>query len=304
MEEVKWRAVHYFTVGQTHVLRLTEFVVLPVIIFVLLASTLKLKPAPLLWLLMLLNGLFCYIIAFYYSETLWHLQHAFPLIGTFNFGRIHFLEPLLWYVAFAISLSMIWKTYKSGKPIVYVFMLLQLAILFSYSEENKYTFFDSPTYNQFYSSKLFHSIKQYIGQDPSTYRVASIGLHPSIAQYNGFYTLDGYVVSYPLSYKKQFRQIIAPELKKRASLQRYYDHWGSRCYLFVAELGKHYMYTKNSHKQIHHLNINTTVFKKMGGKYIFSAVKIGNPSDNHLRLEKTFENKQSPWRIYLYKIAL
>jgi len=303
-EDLQRRALYYFTVGQTHVLRLTEFIVLPIIMYVLMVTTIRLKPAPLLWLLMLLNGLFCSIIAFYYSEILWQFQHHFRLIGTFNFGRIHFLEPLLWYVAFALALSFIYKTYKNGKHFVYVFLLLQLTILLSYSEENKYTFFGAPTYNQFYSTELFHEIQRYIGQDPSTYRVASIGLHPSIAQYNDFYTLDGYVASYPLSYKKQFRQIIAPELKKRPSLRRYYDHWGSRCYLFVAELGKHYMYTKTSHKQIHHLAINTAAFKKMGGHYIFSAVKIDNPSDNHLALERTFENKQSLWRIYLYKVAL
>lgn len=44
-------------------------------------------------------------------------------------------------------------------------------------------------------------IKDYIGKPQSSYRVGSIGLHPSVSQESGFYTVDGYVNSYPLAYK-------------------------------------------------------------------------------------------------------
>ena len=112
--------------------------------------------------------------------------------------------------------------------------------------------------------------------------MASIGLHPAIAQYNGFYTLDTYNNFYPLSYKHQFRKIIADELDKNPTLKKYFDEWGGRCYLFVAELGKKYDFKKDSKVKIHHLQLNTKVFKDIGGKYIFSAVPIMNAEVNGL----------------------
>jgi hypothetical protein len=131
--------------------------------------------------------------------------------------------------------------------------------------------------------------------------VASIGLHPAIAQYNGFYTVDTYTNFYPLSYKYQFRAIIAKELDKSPVLKDYYDHWGNRVYVFVAELGKHYEFRKNSKKKIYHLDINTKAFEELGGQYIFSSVPIVNAQANHLKFLKDFTDSQSVWKIYLYQ---
>jgi hypothetical protein len=177
----------------------------------------------------------------------------------------------------------------------------QIAVLFLFGEEIHYRYHNDVSFAQFYSENLFREIRDYIGKPPSTYRVVSIGIHPSIAQYNGFYTLDGYVVSYPLSYKKQFRKIIAPELKKDASNRHYFDHWGSRCYIFLHELGRYYLYAHGK-KTVKHLNLNTKTLKRMGGEYIFSAVKIGNEKENNLDLLRSFENQASPWKIYLYEV--
>jgi hypothetical protein len=135
----------------------------------------------------------------------------------------------------------------------------------------------------------------------SGYRVASIGLHPAIAQYNGFYTLDTYNNFYPLSYKHRFRQIIAKELKKNAKLKNYFDTWGGRCYIFADELGKKYDYRKHSKKKIRHLQLNTKKFKAMGGRFIFSSVPIMNASNNRLRLLNVFDDRNSAWRIYVYE---
>jgi hypothetical protein len=70
------------------------------------------------------------------------------------------------------------------------------------------------TYSQFYSTNLFKNIENFISKDKKTYKVISIGMHPAIAIYNGFYTLDGYSTFYDLKYKYKFRKIIAPELEK------------------------------------------------------------------------------------------
>lgn len=295
------RAFIYFTLGQTHVIRLTQYIVLPVTLFAFLIGILYRKKVGLLWFLFLLNILFSVLIAAYYWQRTWELVDLFPIIRSFNFGRIHFLEPLLWYMGFAIALYVIMLCFRRGKLYAYLILAAQILLLFSFNEQIKYSYYHYPTFREFYSTALFQDIKTYIGKDPSTYRVVTIGLHPAIAEYNGFYTLDGYVPSYPLRYKRQFREIIAPELEKNASMRHYFDEWGSRCYIFVNELGKHYRYTKNHHRTIHHLALNTSAFQKMGGEYVLSAVKIGNAGENDLILQKKFTRSSSPWAIYLYK---
>ena len=54
--------------------------------------------------------------------------------------------------------------------------------------------------------------------------------------------------------------------------------------------------------KIKSLDLNTKALKEMGGEYIFSAVEILNYAENGLSLEKAFERKNSPWKIYLYKV--
>lgn len=159
-----------------------------------------------------------------------------------------------------------------------------------------------PTFQQFYAVDEFNSIKKFIHKPVQDYRVVSIGLHPAIAQYNGLYTLDTYNNFYPLSYKHQFREIIAPELAKSKTIREYFDQWGGRCYLFVSELGKNYIFPKDSTKVIRHLDINSDALKRMGGNYIVSAVPIQNASENHLKLQEVFDSKDAYWRIYLYKV--
>ena len=171
-----------------------------------------------------------------------------------------------------------------------------------YNPEVYYGRLDSPTFKEFYAVDQFTEIKDYIGKHQDTYRVVSIGLHPAIAQYNGFYTLDTYNNYYPLAYKHQFREIIEDELDKNAQLKKYFDKWGGRCYIFVDELGKKYDYEKNSSKTIKNLELNTKVLKEMGGQYIISAVPIVNADENNLELMDVFDHEDSAWKIYLYHV--
>jgi hypothetical protein len=161
---------------------------------------------------------------------------------------------------------------------------------------------DEPTYRQFFAQALFSQIESYINKPNDAYRVVSIGLHPSIAQFNGYYTLDSYQVNYDLDYKNSFRRIIAPELDKNDELKGYFDDWGNRCYIFVDELGKGKLFGKNENIKIRKLDLNTQALKEMGGEYIFSSVAIENYQENHLTFESRFTNDDSFWDIYLYRV--
>ncbi len=93
-------------------------------------------------------------------------------------------------------------------------------------------------------------------------------------------TVDGYVNFYPLRYKASFRKVIAGELDKSKLLQRYFDTWGNRVYVFSSELGKEYEYTKEHQVPVRHLSINTAQLKQIGATYLLSAVPIKNAAEN------------------------
>ena len=294
---------NYF-LGHTHVMTVhSPFIT--VILFLAFAAVAGLH----LWkkeqkfvFLFVLNFALSVWYAFWFYKGWQPLKEKFSLLNTFNFARFHFLRPLVIYVSFALGLSILSRLSKQWKSLAMGFLGMQMMLLVTLNEEIRYRSVGAPSFKQFYSEHLFGEIRDYIGKPQSTYRVGSIGLHPAIAQYNGFYTLDTYNNFYPLAYKYQFRKIIAKELDKSKVLQDYYDHWGNRVYLYSAELGKHYGFRKHSRKTIHHLQLNTKLFKQMGGRYVFSSVPILNAEKNHLRFLKSFEDRQSVWKIYLYEV--
>ncbi|GGB37805.1 putative membrane protein YkoS [Lentibacillus populi] len=294
--------LHNLINGHTHDLSIHFLIIFPVIgLALLVAAYRKLNPKQLL-AFFLFNVFLSLWYALWYWEGWRVVKDNFMVANTFNFSRIHFFDPAIWYICFAIGLTILWKHFKFFKPFVVVLIIVQCTMLFQLNEETKYGEIGTPTFKQFYAVELFQEIEDYIGKDQSTYRVVSIGMHPTIAQYNGFYTLDTYNNSYPLVYKHKFRKVIAPELNKNPSLKSYYDTWGGRAYMFVDELGKHYMFGKNSKKTIENLAINTDALKDLGGEYIFSALPIENYRENGLQYERNFVKNGLPWQVYLYRV--
>jgi hypothetical protein len=252
------------------------------------------------------------------------IREKYQLLNAFDFSRFYWLNPFLWYVIFALALVIVSKI-KWGKALVALFIICQLLYMFvNYNWEYRYllgirtSYAGSPltyslSYKEFYSENLFKDIREFINQPQQDYRVASIGIQPAISQYNGFYTLDIYTDIYPLAYKHQFRRIIEKELKKSPLLRKTFDETGKRCFLFASELGGSKriagkIFSRGITKKdgerlkIKNLEINTAAMKEMGGRYIFSVVEILNHAQNGLSFERTFESKESPWRIYLYKV--
>ena len=115
------------------------------------------------------------------------------------------------------------------------------------------------------------------------------------------YTLDGYCANYPLSYKHEFREVIAAELEKHNENRKYFDYWGSRCYFYVGELKGNGVITKDEFVIIQNLDFDVAQFKAMGGKYFLSAVEIGNHADIDLKFHRSFETENSPYKIVLYE---
>lgn len=287
-----------------------------------------------IWALLGYNFFAALVNSFYYSKAGIWLSSQLGFLEGFQYRRLFFSYPVTWNLIFGLCLFVLarWGVFgflaKFTKPLkkpLLSAVSLACAFLFAFNvvaiydtvanKEFKYVYLENVkrlfyrqtvkqdyiSYNQYIDKALFDAIKSYIGKDPQDYRVVSVGMYPVIASMNGFYTLDGYFQLYALSYKHQFREIIAGELEKNDELRLYFDEWGNKCYVFSAELGKNYAFSKKSNISIN-LDINTAKLKQMGGEYIFSAVRIKNYDELNLGFEGVFTTPQSYFNIYLYRV--
>ncbi|WP_102263030.1 DUF6044 family protein [Mesobacillus jeotgali] len=289
-----------FLLGHTHVMTVHTLVILPVIFaaLFLIWKQRKWVKERIFVFLFVLNFFLSAWYAFWFYKGWLPLTEKFHFLDTFNFARYHFLRPLVLYLLFAIGLKILWDEKFLRKAVPWLVAAQILLLLFT-NEEIVHR--KKPSVREFYAEQQFNAIKNHIGKPQNSYRIASIGLHPAIAQFNGFYTLDTYNNFYPLSYKYQFRKIIEKELEKNKRIRIYFDEWGGRCYLFTDELGKHYLFKKTSNRRIENIDLNLEPFKQMGGQFIFSSVPIDNALENNLKLDKVFTSKESAWKIYLYE---
>ena len=235
------------------------------------------------------------------------------ILPPIQYDRFYFLLPTIWMVLFALCLKSIIK-FNHGKFLFLCFSLFFFGSILFFNKEYRRSIqrvaadtmdipltFDEPTFRQFYDEPLFNEIEKELG-NKKQYKIICLGFHPAIALYNGFQTLDGYFFSYPLEYKHKFRQIISKELSKSDKNQKYFDHWGSRCYLFSSELDDDYLYSKNSNTKVTNLSLNIPALKKLGGEYIFSSVKITNYESLGLRFVNEFTTPNSYWSIMVYQV--
>ncbi len=293
-----------FVLGHNHVMTVHGLFVLAAIFLALIfiAKNKEWHSQRLFIWLFVINFILSAWYAFWFYRGWLPLTERFHFLDTFNFARFHFLRPLIIYVSFALALKILVEGSLKWTGTVKFLLIGQIMLLFLFNDEIIYH--NKPTVKEFYAEDVFAEIKDHIGLPQEDYRVASIGLHPAISQYNGFYTLDTYNNFYSLSYKHNFRKIIEPELEKNNKIRTYFDEWGGRCYIFTDELGKHYMFKKTSNKKLKNLDLNLEPFVEMGGRYIFSAVPIENAAENHMQLDGEFTSKDTVWKIYLYKVII
>lgn len=276
---------------------------------------------------------------FYVCEIGLEVRKYLGPLESFQLNRIYWLNPTLWYLELALSVMILFAiveflanwllkfinskkeniTERTKKVLMQVFrvgFVVAFGLFFAnyiihhicsveYYTNVQRVFGKETghwTYHEFYDHELFEEIETYIGMDQSEYRIGCVGFVPAIAQANGFYTVDAYSTNYPLDYKYKFRTVIEKELDKSATLKSYYDHWGSRCYIFSAELETKFQTGKDENIVLENFEINTEALKDLGCDYIFSAVKIGNAEEIHLTLLDVFTTESSKIEIYVYEL--
>ncbi len=236
----------------------------------------------------------------------WLLTHSgIPqkLLTVFQLDRFYFLLPLLWVLLLGIA-------QKTAMRYVLLAQLLLTLLLNKEWTTNVRALLgletpnNLPSYRAFFAENLFDKIKNTLPGSPANYRVVSIGMHPIVAQVNGFYTLDSYQNNYPLAYKQQFRRIMADEWTKPDAhkIRPYFDAYGNRCYVFPTELGMNCLIGKTQTRVVNDLRFNTAAFGQMGGRYVFSAVPIKNAASLGWRQVGVFNDEQSYWRIWVYTV--
>ena len=330
-----WRMfISLFSTGSYHAAS-DQMLIVPVALMICFIGLLRIRLAGSktrthIMLLVIMLGV-CTLIAAFYAT--WNCAFAVKirnqlggLFISFNIDRFFWLYPCLWYSALGLTLQLIChpEEIKLNSiplirnidikriiviPLVAVF-ILSLALLSFHKghlQTNMRRFFGEYTtldtsFDHFYSTSLFDEIDAYIGRPKSDYKVGSVALYPSVPLFNGFYCIDGYSNNYDVEYKHRFRQVIAAELEKDDSIREYFDNWGSRCYLFSSEAGKNYYYLKNNPLTIRNLQLNHDALVELGCEYIFSGLEIENPEDSGLVFLKSFENDDSPYRIWVYRV--
>jgi hypothetical protein len=302
--------VQFFLFGQYHASRFLRLAVLLAVgAKVLLAPagqrlTAVRRFGP--WLLLLLG---LALFSGFYPQLVARLQALVPAAGAFNFGRFHFLTPLIWFLVLALALRDLPGRWQQG--VLGLQLLLGLAMnpewLNNLRELAGQTKLNEPNYAAYVSQPLFEQVQQTIrqqtGLQPTQYRVACLGFPPAVAQLNNFYTLDSYQNNYPLAYKHQFRPLIAGELAKSPVLRAYFDAWGNRCYLFSAELGKDFRVGAFQRRVVQDFTFDTPNFRKLGGRYVLSAARLTHPALIGFRLVGIFHQADAYWQIYLYEAA-
>lgn len=220
--------------------------------------------------------------------------------------RFHFLHPLAWLCLWALCVPLAASAFgAAGRRVVaasFVAALLVLAARHECVAMRK-----DPGFRAFCAMEQYAEVRAELGADATNGRVASIGLHPSIALLNGLRTVDGYFPDYPLEHKHRFRAVIAGELARSADLARYFDDWGSRCYAFSSELGRSYLNTREleeqgSGKRIARLDYDWDAFRALGGRWILSAVPIDDDGGGRLRFVREFRHADSAWLLRLYAV--
>lgn len=234
----------------------------------------------------------------------------------FQLERYYWLYPVGWYLELALAFGAWWKGERCGAP--FAKLLLLFLILLPTLNEIKLSSHFYRNVNQinngsgvtgyiswenYYGEDLMEELELAIGRDMSTYRIGHLGISPAPSLMHGFYTVDGYSNNYSLDYKHRFRQVIAKELAKSEQTRLYFDQWGSRCYLFNGATGTYWNVSKRDGVIFENLEFDMEALGSLGCEYLFSGGEITNARELGLDFMGYFEEENSYWGIWLYRLS-
>ena len=240
------------------------------------------------------------------------VETILPVLKGFQFNRVYFFNPFLWYLMLCIAVCDMEKRVGTVAAVLACAVALLVPVpynsLFYSAYEQYYRMHHDGqptgnlTYGDFYATDLFETAKADIGYEASEYAIA-YGFYPAVLQYNGISTLDGYLGYYPLAYKELFRKVIEPDLELDEQARDYFDRFGGRCFLQPGP-------GRNGDMQFRNADLDPNLYidadalrKELGCRYVFSRVEVENADALGLRLLQAYENaKEQSYSLYIYVV--
>lgn len=281
-------------------------------------------------LVMLIIAFDCFIYGLYDYEPFRNLiETLVPPLRGWQFNRTQFFNPFMWSVAlfmickclYDISeektgtvaenriLSRVIRVSSYGIVVLYIAIILitptrynDLRTTAVNTLKKAYgNTIDDFSYGEFYNVAVFEEAKR--GIDYNNEWSVAYGLYPAMLEYNGIYTLDGYLGYYSQEYKEEFRKVIAPALDRVEPSRIYYDDWGARAYLYSGDEPSIMSTLKSYVPESTDLYIDVDALKELGGKYIFSRFELTGETVGKLRFKGTYGDGTSSYMIYVYEVC-
>lgn len=300
--------------GQYHSSMLPGFFLLIPSFFALYYSYRKERWESYKKILALLSILF--LIALLYELFHWEASsfiREFKLVKIFNFQRIIFLQPFIYFVLLAISLKVLFEHKVTNKIVIPYFIVLAIGIVMlniSFSHQgDTWSLFSMKlkkgiSYKDFYSEDLMKEIKGVVEKDIITNdmggnpKILCVGIIPSVCQNAGFYTLGDYQNNYPVEYYYEFSKILTEVSNVDVTHNNQFNNTLARCYIQVRP--EFEVKIKNGY--IPEASINIDQAEKMGAEYLLSKYELGNAKELNLDYMEKFGNESTYYIIHLYKI--
>jgi Protein of unknown function (DUF6044) len=281
----------------------TRPIQLVVLIAIVVALVGKRLPRQIVGLSFMLGGIALFH-AFY--PLLISKLSSIGLLSTFQFDRFYLLAPFLWLLILAFSFREISKTKVISFTIIPFFLWSGYSIVTGNKElVNNLKQLGgtavSNNFRAFYREDQFVKVKEIVNRKEGS-KVVSLGMSPAIALYNGLSCLDGYYNNYSLDYKHQFRRIMAAELERSETCRNYFDNWGSRCYIFPAELNLRLDCANRDSCAVKELRLDYKAFKELGGTHLISAFAIPIDSMAEIHPVLVHHEKGEISDLYLYEV--
>ena len=243
-----------------------------------------------------------------------------PKLTGFEFARTAYFNTFLWYAELLLVSIKLYDAsvirskgaYKTIANIIVSISVVVVMFMPQMYNDFYYTIYNQAyklllhketstvNYREFYSTDLFEKIKDDI--DYKNEWSACYGFHPAVLQYNGIYTVDGYLGMYPEEYKQKWIKVEAPLFKEDPEVGSYFESWGARVSLYSTSNERTYAATRNMNLDNNDLLVDLDELKTLDVKYIFSRVEFSNISDYEMELIGAFEDESSPYTIYVYAI--
>jgi hypothetical protein len=273
---------------------------------------------------------FCvFSISGFYGLWQWipvvEFKEKIRLLKIFRWDRFYFFNPILWSTLFSISILLVATAIKNRSTrnfIVISIFSFQIAYIItrdyvarqnmtiytetfvSISEDTKKNWLGNyyyayqngiSSYENYFQVDVYREIAKTINKPFSSYRVGSVGVNPALALYNGFFTIDAYMTSYPNAHKQKLYAVIERELNENDKTRHSFVDWGSRGFLF-ANLNN------CPEDQGCELKFNFQALKDLNCSYLISLKKLNTTNEERLRLIDEFPSKLNSQVFFLYEV--